>query len=212
MISIIRLIVFFIMISIQSFGNESNKNSPLFKLLFTHTYENKIEINEIPYEALAIDILLPKKIVVSEIESFYKNLGDLEKDKKILKCEIKSKGEEKTIFSLIKKNKNKIQINISDAQKLENKNTIETIIDTFKVILARRFLNDYIKKIEKDISRINKKQNRIIRNNPKKLKMNVGIMYNLYQKNESKKVGFKSSLETLYKELEEVKTEYNKIK
>mgnify|MGYP003314482188 FL=1 len=42
--------------------------------------------------------------------------------------------------------------------------------------------------------------------------MNVGIMYNIYQKNESKKVGLKSSLETLYKELEEVKTEYNKIK
>ena len=73
-------------------------------------------------------------------------------------------------------------------------------------------MNDYIKKIEKDISRINKKQNRVIRNNPKKLEMNVGIMYNLYQKNESKKVGFKSSLESLYKELEEVKTEYNKIK
>ena len=117
-----------------------------------------------------------------------------------------------TIFSLIKKNKNKIQVNISDAQKLENKNTIETIIDTFKIILARRFLNDYIKKLEKDISRTDKKQNRIIRNNPKKLEMNVGIMYNIYQKNESKKVGLKSSLETLYKELEEVKTEYNKIK
>ena len=31
----------------------------------------------------------------------------------------------------------------------------------------------------------------IIRNNPKKLEMNVGIMYNIYQKNESKKVGLK---------------------
>jgi len=212
MISIMRLITLFILISSQSFGNINYKNSPLFKLLFTYPFENKIEIDEIPHEALSVEILLPKKIVISEIETFYKDLGDLEKNKKIFKCEIKSKGEKVTIFSLIKKNKNKIQVNISDAQKLENKNTIETIIDTFKIILARRFLNDYIKKIEKDISRTDKKQNRIIRNNPKKLEMNVGIMYNIYQKNESKKVGLKSSLETLYKELEEVKAEYNKIK
>ena len=64
-----RLITFFIIISSQSFGNINYKNSPLFKLLFTNPFENKIEIDEIPHEALSVEILLPKKIVISEIET-----------------------------------------------------------------------------------------------------------------------------------------------
>ena len=71
---------------------------------------------------------------------------------------------------------------------------------------------DYIKNIEDDISKVDRKQNRIIRNNPKKLEMNVGFFYKLYQKNEVKKVSLKSSLESLYEELEKIKNQYNSIK
>ena len=78
--------------------------------------------------------------------------------------------------------------------------------------MLRRFLNDYIKNIENDISKVDRKQNRIIRNNPKKLEMNVGFFYKLYQKNEVKKVSLKSSLESLYEELEKIKNQYNSIK
>ena len=49
-------------------------------------------------------------------------------------------------------------------------------------------------------------------NNPKKLEMNVGFFYKLYQKNEVKKVSLKSSLESLYEELEKIKNQYNSIK
>ena len=75
----------------------------------------------------------------------------------------------------------------------------------------RRFLNDYIKKIEDDISKTDKTQNRIIRNNPKKLEMNIGILYNIYQRNESKKIRLKASLESLYAELDKVKNQFNSI-
>ena len=75
----------------------------------------------------------------------------------------------------------------------------------------RRFLNDYIIKLEKNISKIDRKQNKIIRNNPNNLMMNSGFFYKVYQKNESKKIGLKSSLETLYEELENIKLLYNSI-
>ena len=41
----------------------------------------KIEINEISKTALSIEILLPKKIVLNELITFYENLGDLNKEK-----------------------------------------------------------------------------------------------------------------------------------
>ena len=53
--------------------------------------------------------------------------------------------------------------------------------------LITKKIKDYIKNIEDDISKVDRKQNRIIRNNPKKLEMNVGFFYKLYQKNEVKK-------------------------
>ena len=76
----------------------------------------------------------------------------------------------------------------------------------------RKFVNDYINELEKNIKKIDKKQNKIIRNNPNNLLMNSTFFYKIYQKKESKKVGLKSALETLYEELEETKKIYNSIK
>ena len=42
--------------------------------------------------------------------------------------------------------------------------------------------------------------------------MNSTFFYKIYQKKESKKVGLKSALETLYEELEDTKKIYNSIK
>ena len=174
--------------------------------------KKKIEINEISKTALSIEILLPKKIVLNELISFYENLGDLNKEKKIIESNIKSKGESLKLFSTLEKNKNKVVLNVTDGEELDSRESIINIFDTFKKILLRRFLNDYIKNIEDDISKVDRKQNRIIRNNPKKLEMNVGFFYKLYQKNEVKKVSLKSSLESLYEELEKIKNQYNSIK
>lgn len=212
MISLKKLIPIFIIISHISYGNTFKNTSQVSNLLFSNINEKKIEIDEISKTALSIEILLPKKIVLNELITFYENLGDLSKEKKIIESNIKSKGESLKLFSTLEKNKNKVVLNITDGEELDSRKSIVNIFDTFKKILLRRFLNDYIKNIENDISKVDRKQNRIIRNNPKKLEMNVGFFYKLYQKNEVKKVGLKSSLESLYEELEKIKNQYNSIK
>tara|TARA_B100000424_G_C22895044_1_gene476090 strand:+ start:509 stop:1156 length:648 start_codon:yes stop_codon:yes gene_type:complete len=212
MISLKKLIPIFIIISHISYGNTFNNTSQVSNLLFSNINEKKIEINEISKTALSIEILLPKKIVLNELITFYENLGDLNKEKKIIESNIKSKGESLKLFSTLEKNKNKVVLNVTDGEELDSRESIINIFDTFKKILLRRFLNDYIKNIEDDISKVDRKQNRIIRNNPKKLEMNVGFFYKLYQKNEVKKVSLKSSLESLYEELEKIKNQYNSIK
>ena len=212
MISLKKLIPIFIIISHISYGNTFNNTSQVSNLLFSNINEKKIEINEISKTALSIEILLPKKIVLNELITFYENLGDLNKEKKIIESNIKSKGEFLKLFSTLEKNKNKVVLNVTDGEELDSRESIVNIFDTFKKILLRRFLNDYIKNIEDDISKVDRKQNRIIRNNSKKLEMNVGFFYKLYQKNEVKKVSLKSSLESLYEELEKIKNQYNSIK
>lgn len=212
MISLKKLIPIFIIISHISYGNTFKNTSQVSNLLFSNINEKKIEIDEISKTALSIEILLPKKIVLNELITFYENLGDLNKEKKIIESNIKSKGESLKLFSTLEKNKNKVVLNVTDGEELDSRESIINIFDTFKKILLRRFLNDYIKNIENDISKVDRKQNRIIRNNPKKLEMNVGFFYKLYQKNEVKKVSLKSSLESLYEELEKIKNQYNSIK
>ena len=212
MISLKKLIPIFIIISHISYGNTFKNTSQVSNLLFSNINEKKIEIDEISKTALSIEILLPKKIVLNELITFYENLGDLNKEKKIIESNIKSKGESLKLFSTLEKNKNKVVLNITDGEELDSRESIINIFDTFKKILLRRFLNDFIKNIEDDISKVDRKQNRIIRNNPKKLEMNVGFFYKLYQKNEVKKVSLKSSLESLYEELEKIKNQYNSIK
>ena len=211
MISIKKLIPILIIISNNALGNISKDNSQISNLIFSNIKEKKIEINEVTNLALSLEILLPKKIVQNELEKFYNNLGKFKKEKKVITCDITSKGESLSFFSTTEKNKKKVVINISDGKELKNIISLTNVLDSFKKILMRRFLNDYIKKIEDSISRIDKIQNRIIRKNPKKLEMNMGFFYNVYQKNESKKISLKSSLESLYEELDRVKIQYNSI-
>ena len=211
MISIKKLIPILIIISNNALGNISKDNSQISNLIFSNIKEKKIEINEVTNLALSLEILLPKKIVQNELENFYNKLGKFKKEKKIITCDIISKGESLSFFSTIEKNKKKVILNISDGKDLNNRISLANVLDSFKKILMRRFLNDYIKKIEDAISKIDKTQNRIIRNNPKKLEMNIGFFYNVYQRNESKKISLKSSLESLYEELDNVKNQYNSI-
>tara|TARA_Y100000768_G_scaffold362926_1_gene322115 strand:- start:2632 stop:3270 length:639 start_codon:yes stop_codon:yes gene_type:complete len=212
MISIKKLIPILIIISNNALGNISKDNSQISNLIFSNIKEKKIEINEVTNLALSLEILLPKKVVQNELEKFYNNLGKFKKEKKVITCDITSKGESLSFFSTIEKNKKKVMLNISDGKELMSRISLTNVLDSFKKILIRRFLNDYIKKVEDSISKIDKIQNRIIRNNPKKLEMNIGFSYNIYQRNESKKISLKSSLESLYEELDRVKIQYNSIK
>ena len=162
MISIKKLIPILIIISNNALGNISKDNSQISNLIFSNIKEKKIEINEVTNLALSLEILLPKKIVQNELEKFYNNLGKFKKEKKVIICDITSKGESLSFFSTIEKNKKKVVLNISEGKELKNIISLTNVLDSFKKILMRRFLNDYIKKIEDSISRIDKIQNRII--------------------------------------------------
>ena len=61
MISIKKLIPILIIISNNALGNISNDNSQISSLIFSNIKEKKIEIDEVSYLALSLEILLPKK-------------------------------------------------------------------------------------------------------------------------------------------------------
>ena len=168
--------------------------------------------NDKSLESIYFSTVIPKKIVTEELVMLYEELGNVEKEKKVYMATIQSKGELLSLLTVISKDKKRTSIFISDNKNLENKSSIENLQETFQKILKRKFLNDYILMLEKNIKRIDRKQNKIIRNNPNNLMMNSGFFYKIYQNNESKKVGLKSSLETLYEELENIKILYNSIK
>ena len=145
------------------------------------------------------------------MESLYNELGSFEKDKKIYNSSIQTKGELLTLITSIVKKDKRVHVYISDKDKLRQEISINNLQESFKKILMRKFVNDYIKELEKNIQKTDKKQNKIIRNNPNNLEMNSGFFYKIYQKKESKKIGLKSALEKLYEELEETKMIYNSI-
>ena len=102
----------------------------------------------------------------------YEELGNVEKEKKVYKATIQSKGELLSLLTVISKDKKQTSIFISDNKKLENKSSIENLQETFQKILKRRFLNDYIFMLEKSIKKIDKKQNKIIRKILEKVEIN----------------------------------------
>tara|TARA_Y100000817_G_scaffold55048_1_gene40527 strand:- start:320 stop:787 length:468 start_codon:yes stop_codon:yes gene_type:complete len=155
---------------------------------------------------------MPKKIVIEQLESFYGELGSFEKEKKVYNSSIQTKGELLSLVTTIVKKEKRVFIYISDKEDLKKQASINNLQESFKKILMRKFVNDYINELEKNIKKIDKKQNKIIRNNPNNLLMNSTFFYKIYQKKESKKVGLKSALETLYEELEDTKKIYNSIK
>ena len=110
-----------------------------------------------------------KKIVREKLLQLYQDLGNYSKEKKVIQSTIQSKGEKISLKSIIIKEKRYSIVSISDGEKLSNEETIKNLLNTFKKILQRKFINDYIEEIEADIKKIDKKQNRIIRKNPKKL-------------------------------------------
>ena len=131
--------------------------------------------NDKSLESIYFSTVIPKKIVTEELVMLYEELGNVEKEKKVYKATIQSKGELLSLLTVISKDKKRTSIFISDNKNLENKSSIENLQETFQKILKRKFLNDYILMLEKNIKRIDRKQNKIIRNNPNNLMMNSGF-------------------------------------
>ena len=208
--SFFRNTIFLIILPLISFGEKIK----IPNILFSEIEISQHEFNDSKYNSQSFSCLMPLKIITYEIEKFYSELGSLTKEKKILMHTIKNKNEQLKLSSLIVKKNKRSFIYVTDMnekEEEENKLIIKNLLLSIKKILKKRYINDYIKEIESDIKKIDKKQNKLIRKNPKYLEINSMFFYKLFQKNESKKVDLKISLEKLYEELDEAKAAYNNI-
>ena len=208
--SFFRNTIFLIILPLISFGEKIK----IPNILFSEIEISQQEFNDSKYNSESFSCLMPLKIITYEIEKFYSELGSLTKEKKILMHTIKNKNEQLKLSSLIVKKNKRSFIYVTDMnekEEEENKLIIKNLLLSIKKILKKRYINDYIKEIESDIKKIDKKQNKLIRKNPKYLEINSMFFYKLFQKNESKKVALKISLEKLYEELDEAKAAYNNI-
>ena len=212
MMSLLRYFIFILIVisSNKSYSQKNASNKIPGNVFSTFKTTNHI-FNETTLESIYFTCLVPKKIVLEEVEKFYSNLGSFEKEKKIFNSTIQTKGEMLSVKLSIEKKDKRIFFYVAQKKELSEENSIKNLQESFKKILMRRFLNDYIKELELSIKKTDKKQNRIIRNNPNNLLMNSGLFYKFYQKKESKKIALKSALESLYEELEETKANYNSI-
>ena len=212
MISLSRFFIFIIILFLFPKSKVVSQNiSKIPKKVFNEIKKSSRIFNDKEYKSVSLECLIPKKIVKQKLLDLYQDLGKYSKEKKVIQCTIQSKGEKLLLKSIITKENKYSVVSISDGENLSNEETIKNLLNTFKKILQRKFINDYIKEIEKDIKKIDRQQNRIIRKNPKKLEMNLGLFYNIYQRKESKKVGLKAALEVLFKELDDAKSVYNSI-
>lgn len=213
MMSIHRVFTLFLLLINANFAEaQTNINRVIPNNVFSQTKQIKTTFNDLRFESIYFSTLMPKKIVIEQLESFYGDLGSFEKEKKVYNSSIQTKGELLSLVTTIVKKEKRVFIYISDKEDLKKQASINNLQESFKKILMRKFVNDYINELEKNIKKIDKKQNKIIRNNPNNLLMNSTFFYKIYQKKESKKVGLKSALETLYEELEDTKKIYNSIK
>ena len=213
MMSIHRFFTLFLFFAIFNFAKgQNNIGKVIPNNVFTQVKKSKAVFNDLNIEAIYFSTLIPKKTVIEELEGLYDKLGSFEKDKKIYKSSIQTKGELFSLITSIVKKNRRVYIYVSDKDDLKKESSINNLQESFKKILMRRFVNDFIKELEKNIKKTDRKQNKIIRNNPNNITMNSSIFYRMYQRKESKKVGLKSALETLYKELEETKIIFNSIK
>ncbi len=213
MMSIHRVFTLFLLLINANFAEaQTNINRVIPNNVFSQTKQIKTTFNDLRFESIYFSTLMPKKIVIEQLESFYGELGSFEKEKKVYNSSIQTKGELLSLVTTIVKKEKRVFIYISDKEDLKKQASINNLQESFKKILMRKFVNDYINELEKNIKKIDKKQNKIIRNNPNNLLMNSTFFYKIYQKKESKKVGLKSALETLYEELEDTKKIYNSIK
>ena len=212
MISLSRFFIFIIILFLFPKSKVVSQNiSKIPKKVFNEIKKSSRIFNDKEYESVSLECLIPKKIVKQKLLELYQDLGKYSKEKKVIQCTIQSKGEKLLLKSIITKENKYSVVSISDGENLSNEETIKNLLNTFKKILQRKFINDYIKEIEEDIKKIDRQQNRIIRKNPKKLEMNLGLFYNIYQRKESKKIGLKAALEVLFKELDDTKSVYNSI-
>ncbi len=200
------LIKFCLICSLFLFKNNHKLNA---QNLFSEINESKIIIDDKNYNSLSLEVSLPKKLVKKECLSYFKKFSDVNIDKKI-------------IYHVIKSNKNSKELDIKTLIENENKKTIiestteeyineekmvsvKVLLEGVKIILQRKFYQDHIISLENKIKKFDRKQNRLIRQQPRLLEQNKGFLYKIYQKNKVNKYIFETSIEKMYLELDNYK-------
>ena len=145
MISLSRFFIFIIILSLSLKSKVISQNiSKIPKKVFNELKKTNRIFNDKKYEAVSFECLIPKKIVREKLLQLYQDLGNYSKEKKVIQSTIQSKGEKISLKSIIIKEKRYSIVSISDGEKLSNEETIKNLLNTFKKILQRKFINDYI--------------------------------------------------------------------
>ena len=177
--------------------------------LFSEINESKIIIDDKNYNSLSLEVSLPKKLVKKECLSYFKKFSDVNIDKKIIYHVIKSKKNSKELdIKTLIENKNKKTIIESTTEEYINEEkmvSVKVLLEGVKIILQRKFYQDHIISLENKIKKFDRKQNRLIRQQPRLLEQNKGFLYKIYQKNKVNKYIFETSIEKMYLELDNYK-------
>ncbi len=177
--------------------------------LFSEINESKIIIDDKNYNSLSLEVSLPKKLVKKECLSYFKKFSDVNIDKKIIYHVIKSKKNSKELdIKTLIENENKKTIIESTTEEYINEEkmvSVKVLLEGVKIILQRKFYQDHIISLENKIKKFDRKQNRLIRQQPRLLEQNKGFLYKIYQKNKVNKYIFETSIEKMYLELDNYK-------
>ena len=177
--------------------------------LFSEIKESKIIIDDKSYKSLSLIVSLPKKLVKKECLIYFKKFGEVNIDKKIVYHIIKSEENSKQLnIKTFIENENKktvIKSTMEDYNDEEKMMSIKILLKGIRIVLQRKFYQDHIISLENKLKKYDRKQNRLIRQQPRLLEQNKGLFYKIYQKNKVNKYIFESSIEKMYLELDNYK-------
>ena len=141
MMSLHRVFTLFLLLIHANFAEaQTNINRVIPNNVFSQTKQIKTTFNDLRFESIYFSTLMPKKIVIEQLESFYGELGSFEKEKKVYNSSIQTKGELLSLVTTIVKKEKRVFIYISDKEDLKKQASINNLQESFKKILMRKFL------------------------------------------------------------------------
>ena len=196
----IKKILFFLFFILNNNDKINGQN------LFSEIKESKIIIEDKSFNSLSFSIGLPISIVKKESVLYFKTLGEVNIEKKMIYHNISSNKQNIKLTTSIEKINKKVIINATSNNFDKNdKIRIKNLFEGIKIILKRKFFQDHIFALEKKIKILNRKQNRLIILQPKLLEKNKNFFYRLYLKNKVKKEIYSSAIQKMYSKLESYK-------
>jgi len=193
----IKKILFFLFFILNNNDKINGQN------LFSEIKESKIIIEDKSFISLSFSIGLPISIVKKESVLYFKTLGEVNIEKKMIYHNISSNKQNIKLTTSIDKINKKVIINSTSKNFDKNdKIRIKNLFEGIKIILKRKFFQDHIFALEKKIKILNRKQNRLIILQPKLLEKNKNFFYRLYLKNKVKKEIYSSAIQKMYSKLE----------